>query len=1107
MFPCVFLFAQQNTFIRTYNLDGMNGGLSIEVLDEGGFVGTGQHSDNGTCRTYVYRIDECGNIIWFNLYNNGGGMALDETFDGGVIIAENQARILKLDASGDYEWERGYSNVSGYMTSIIQTIDSGYFAGGQYGQLLKLDNDGEVIWSASISGVYVHAVDEFANGDLMYFSWDGSTFWVGRVTNTGVLLWENQYTAGNVSGDNHNEFAGEALIDEQKARIIVASNNSSNAGDVLIASIDFNGNLLESNVYGSTSNADFVRSVDMTDDGGYVLGGGTYGYNTTNINDITQISGVTPENLSGRDILLFKVDSLLDFEWSSVIGCGGSDKAIGVRTNDDNGYTVSAYTDGSFFNANHFDPLFIKTDSVGRIGCQQHSPVLNQMPFALITNSSLSLSLNSSTSTINSVMQDPVFPADYYMCLECNTTPFFTISDTTICVGDTTYFLNSSSGLICFQDWFIDGNLITNSGDSIPFAFDTPGMHTVLLRTNCGTGTLDYEIDFYVNNIKLTVDSISDYNGFEISCYDFSDGFIYTSATSPFPPVMYNWGTTNPTASDQYNMNDGIYNLQLTDDFGCVFDTTFVLIEPSPIVSSYSVPLLYNGYNIICVGGQDGSVDLTVSGSVPPYNFQWSNGYTSEDLASLGAGDYIYVATDQNGCVTTDTLAIIEPILIIEDSVNHVSCADGIDGAVFVNVSGSTAPYYVIWDNNINTSMLEDGVYSYQIIDSIGCTYNYNIIVNEPQPFLVVEQVVDVSCFGENDGSVSLNITGATLPYVIDWFGYATFNMIAGTYNFTITDSNNCQYSEIAIINEPNPLDITYSISLPSCVDSYDGEIQLTVVGGTPTYNQNWLGFNPTSLGVGVFDVIVTDTNGCTENSSISLSPRSDMLIIEDVVNASCEGFCDGSADFAISNGILPYQSNWYGFNPDSLCPGVYFYEITDSLNCLYSDSILITSPDSIHLYITENSGVLYANASGGVPPYSFSWFNIGNQLGNGETHTVTYIGDYYCVAYDNQHCQSDTAFYSNIILGINQSSVNGLLVYPNPANGNLNIEFSTESNTEIEVGIIDVLGQYILLDSKNSSKGLYKEKIDLSLYARGVYLLNIRLNNNESVNKKLILK
>lgn len=617
----------------------------------------------------------------------------------------------------------------------------------------------------------------------------------------------------------------------------------------------------------------------------------------------------------------------------------------------------------------------------------------------------------------------------------------------------------------------------------------------------------------HVDNIVLdeptvlfdNIISVYDYNTYDISCYNYNDGAIDLSVYGSVFPYFYEWNTLD-VSQDLDSITEGWYFVDILDANNCFISDSIYLSHPTPIISSFTIPVM-NGYNVTCNGGQDGSVDLTVSGSVPSYNFQWSNGYTSEDLASLGAGDYIYVVTDQNGCVTTDTLAIIEPILIIEDSVNHVSCSDGIDGAVFVNVSGSTAPYYVIWDNNINTSMLEDGVYSYQIIDSIGCTYNYNIIVNEPQPFVVVEQVVDVSCFAENDGSVSLNITGATPPYVIDWFGYATFNMIAGTYNFTIIDSNNCQYSEIAIINEPNPLDITYSISLPSCVDSYDGEIQLTVVGGTPTYNQNWLGFNPTSLGVGVFDVIVTDTNGCTENSSISLSPRSDMLIIEDVVNASCEGFCDGSADLAISNGILPYQSNWYGFNPDSLCPGVYFYEITDSLNCLYSDSILITSPDSIHLYITENSGVLYANTSGGVPPYSFSWFNIGNQLGNGETHTVTYIGDYYCVAYDNQHCQSDTAFYSNIILGINQSSVNGLLVYPNPTNGNLNVEFSTESNTEIEVGIIDVLGQYILLDSKNSSKGLYKEKIDLSLYARGVYLLNIRLNNNESINKKLILK
>ena len=66
--------AQKNTFIRTYNLPGMNGGLDLTILSDGGFVGTGQHADVSNCRVYAYRIDECGNLIWFNLYANGGGI-------------------------------------------------------------------------------------------------------------------------------------------------------------------------------------------------------------------------------------------------------------------------------------------------------------------------------------------------------------------------------------------------------------------------------------------------------------------------------------------------------------------------------------------------------------------------------------------------------------------------------------------------------------------------------------------------------------------------------------------------------------------------------------------------------------------------------------------------------------------------------------------------------------------------------------------------------------------------------------------------------------------------------------------------------------------------
>ena len=88
-------------------------------------------------------------------------------------------------------------------------------------------------------------------------------------------------------------------------------------------------------------------------------------------------------------------------------------------------------------------------------------------------------------------------------------------------------------------------------------------------------------------------------------------------------------------------MTAGSYNLQLTDDYGCVFDTSFVLHEPTPLISNYNMPNI-NGYNI-CFNSMDGSIDLTVSGSVPSttvpyYSYQWSNGSQSEDLFNLSAG-------------------------------------------------------------------------------------------------------------------------------------------------------------------------------------------------------------------------------------------------------------------------------------------------------------------------------------------------------------------------------------------------------------------------------------------------------------------------------------
>ncbi len=1105
MFLCVALFSQNNTFIRTFNVPGMNGGLALAVMKDGGFVGTGQHSHNGgACYTYIYRIDECGNILWFNLYGSGGGgVAIDATNDGGVVVSASNGNIIKVDSLGAPEWQKTFDAFGSYVTSVIQTSDNGYLVGSQSGYLVKLNVSGDVVWGASLSGGAIHALGEFPDGDFMFFKYTNHDVHLGRVSSLGNLVWDRYYSSGT-SQDSHNDWAGEALIDTNQNTIIAASNTNLVGNGVLVTQFDYNGNLINSNGFSSSLGGEFVRSIDLTEHGGYIIGGGTHGLNTSASN-VSQIPGITPDDLSGRDILLFKVDTNINFQWASVIGCSGSDKAIGVRSNKDNGYTVSAYTDGGFFNAQSYDPLFIKTDSLGQIGCQQYSPVLNQNNVAISPSNTSYFSSAPVTSYSSVPSYFSIAPSDYYMCLDCSTTPFFTISDTTLCVGDTTWFVNNSSGLICNQNWFVDGVIISGPADSVPFVFSTPGLHNIKLETSCGATYVDYQIDFYVNNLKLYVTNISDYNSYEISCYGYNDGFIETYATSPFPPVNYNWSTLNPSSSDQFNMYAGLYDLQLTDEFGCVFDTTFLLIEPTPLIYSSTVSLM-NGYNVTCNGGQDGYIDLTVNGSVPAYNYLWNNGDTTEGLGNLGAGEYYVTITDQNGCIVADTIEVNEPILNIQENVVNVNCYGASNGSALVNVSGSTSPYYVFWGNNLNTNFLDAGIYSYQIVDSIGCVYNDSLIVSEPDSFVVLENITNVSCYGGSDGEIVLNISGATPPYVVDWLGFSTANMSAGTYNFTILDLNNCPYSEIAIVSEPNPIDVLNMVIDPTCNNTSDGSVSLQINGGTYPYLVDWGVNNPDSLAVGSYEFIVTDINNCVDTNIVSLVSESNIAVSTIVSAVSCNGFCDGSVDLIIDGGVVPYAINWFGLNAAFLCEGNVTFEVSDALNCSYSETITINTPDSVDLQIDQVGMLLDALVSGGTPPYSYQWFDDSGPISSNQTISLANYGLYNCIAIDQNNCQSDTVSFNYTHLSISEGMNNNIYIYPNPAENEFVIEFNTDSEIALEINLINVLGQYILLDIDDYFIGEYKQSIDISSMSKGVYLVSLKLGDT-LFNRKVIIK
>ena len=588
------------------------------------------------------------------------------------------------------------------------------------------------------------------------------------------------------------------------------------------------------------------------------------------------------------------------------------------------------------------------------------------------------------------------------------------------------------------------------------------------------------------------------------TCFGLIDGEITLNTTGGLTPYTYLWNT-GETTSNLTDLDIGVYSVQITDSYGCIDSATYIITEASQLSSQYSTSD-YNGYNVSCNEGQDGSIDLTVSGSVPGYSYQWSNGDTIEGINGLSAGTYSYVVTDQNGCITSDTIEIIEPTINIQESVVDVSCFGATNGSVSVNVSGSTAPYYVFWNNNINTTLVSSGTYVYQIIDSIGCVYFDSLIVSEPDSFIVTESVIDVSCNGSNDGSISLVISGATPPFVVNWFGANIVNAQAGTYNYTIVDSNNCYFSEIAIVNEPNQIDVLNQVVDPSCGNTNDGSVSLQISGGNSPYLVDWAGSNPNSLGIGSYVFLVTDDNNCVDSNTVTLTSVSNIQVVSEITQISCNSFCDGSIDLTITGGVSPYTVDWFGVNPAFLCEGSVSYEIIDAVGCYYMQNFQIISPDSVELSISQFGMQLEGNASGGVAPYSYEWFNDFGSLVNSQTVNITSNGSYYCIAIDVNHCQSDTVEYYYSETSIEDIGVASLNIYPNPTDNILNIEFESGIENDFSLYFIDVLGQKIMIDRIKKFKGNYTYKLDLQRFAQGIYILELR-SGSEIYNKKVIKK
>ncbi|MFN8292427.1 MAG: hypothetical protein U0T72_01810 [Chitinophagales bacterium] len=494
----------------------------------------------------------------------------------------------------------------------------------------------------------------------------------------------------------------------------------------------------------------------------------------------------------------------------------------------------------------------------------------------------------------------------------------------------------------------------------------------------------------------------------DVLCNGDSTGFVDISVAGGTSPYSFNW-SNGASTEDILNVPVGTYSVTVTDANACVQVVSQTIGEPALLSSSFT------SVNILCNGGANGSIDLTVNGGVTPYTYLWSNGQTTEDISGLLAGLYTVVVTDGNGCTTSNLVNITEaPALTLSVSTVNVLC-NGDSGTASLTVSGGTGAYSYAWSNGASTSSISDvaGTYSVTVTDGNGCTKVTSVTITEPTAIVVNATVVNVNCYGGNTGSVSITVGGGVFPYSYSWSnGALTQNingLTGGTYTVTVSDANGCTVEESYTVVAPaSGLQTVMSGTDLNCNGDGNGSASVSVSGGTAPYSYGWSTFANTSsisgLNGGTYFVTVTDVNGCSARDSVVINEPAAIQISSSVVNVLCNGD-SGTASLAVSGGTGAYSYAWSnGASTSSISDvaGTYSVTVTDGNGCTKVTSVTITEPTAIVVNATVvnvncyggNTGSVSITVGGGVFPYSYSWSNGAltqniNGL-TGGTYTVT---------------------------------------------------------------------------------------------------------------------
>lgn len=406
-----------------------------------------------------------------------------------------------------------------------------------------------------------------------------------------------------------------------------------------------------------------------------------------------------------------------------------------------------------------------------------------------------------------------------------------------------------------------------------------------------------------------------------------------------------------------YELKDANGKLLISGgNFGNSETKTFCLNNtPSPLTIAVT-----ETKDVTCNGGQDGLIRVEASGGSGFYTYRWQNGQTTPFLQNLNSGTYRVTVNDGNTEATASAI-IAQPLALSMQLVkSDPDCNSGSTGSVSALVSGGTTSYNFLWSNGgtgASINNLDPGTYSVTVSDNNGCSESASatIVSGQSPDFSITEQ--NVSCFGKNDGQISITGQSSTGLFSYRWNTGATTssisNLAAGNYSVTITHSSGCQFIRQIEITQPNALNLTLASQSPACNGSSNGAILSNVSGGKFPYNYRWStgsqATNLSNLPTGSYTLTVTDAGSCSQTQTVFLAEPEALLITASVTDE--QNGADGSIQLGISGGTAPYNYTWSnGLSSKdlyNLTGGTYTVTVTDSKACQKTASVSVEAANT----------------------------------------------------------------------------------------------------------------------------------------------------------------